>query len=119
MTDRAHGETEPSRLPRFHPVVASYLGAWIDSDGCITQNKNRKVPFLIVHIGSTEVEHIATFLRLTHAGSVGLYPPSKTRYQPIEDQTPFWRWSLQRRAEVRDFIEQIKPYSIKAQKVSV
>ena len=63
-----------------------------------------------------EIEHLSTLLRLTQAGSIGLYPPGKTRYNPDpKTQTPFWRWSIQRLAEVRDFVRQVAPYSLKAQ----
>ena len=56
-----------------------------------------------VQIGSTEVETVATCLRLTQAGSV-MFAPQKN------DQKPMWNWYLGRINDVYVFLQQVLPY---------
>ena len=102
---------QPSRLVQMAEIERAYLGAWLDSDGCVA---HRHGAIWAITLSNTEVEHIATALRLTQAGSVSFTP-----YRPKNQygKKTLWRWSLQRRAEVADFLQQVRPYSIKAQRV--
>ncbi len=109
MVARNKGEEEPSRLVQMTEIERVYMGVWLDSDGSVTR---RHGVIWGITVSNTEIEHIATALRLTQAGSVAFTPyRAKNQY----GKKPLWRWSLQRRAEVRDFLQQVRPYSIKAQ----
>jgi len=113
MVARSKGEEEPSRLVQMTEMVRVYMGAWLDSDGSVTHRHGK---IWGITVSGTEIEHIASFLRLMQVGSVSFTP-----YRPSNQYgtKPLWRWSIQRRAEVRDFLAHVSPYSIKAQSASV
>ena len=105
------GHRSPRSVRELAPVEAAWIGAMIDGEGSIyrcTGQVGHRMEF-----GNTEVELVATMLRVVGAGKVYLL---NNRASNLVGKLPIWRWYLYPANDVAALIEQIAPYSIKAQK---
>ena len=99
--------TMPSSLRTLLPTEAAWLGAMLDGEGHISFVVKHKTPHVV--ISNTEVELVATALRITQAGSIS------TREQNGLGTKRMWEWTLHRSSEVPALLAQLQPYSLKAQ----
>lgn len=78
---------------------AAWVGALIEGEGCVTFGRSN---WSLV-VASTEIETVATLLRLTGAGTVCLAsrPPNRR---------PVWRWCVARKIDLRAVMWQVYPY---------
>lgn len=97
-------KTRLSQVRLLADVEAAWFGAMLDGEGCVHIAKRG----VTLDIGNTEVELIATALRVAGTGSI-----LKRR----GTNKPFWVWWLGRQNDVADLLHQLAPYSIKAQEV--
>jgi len=94
-----------------------YIGACLGTDGCAYYSKtksagsNKGWRYTLDFGGEGElgIELVSNFLRMTGAGSV--YHVSNTK------PNNFWKWTVGARNTVYDIIEQVAPFSVKAQKM--
>ena len=106
---------KPRKVRTLSDVEAAWVGAMIDGEGSIYRCVGRS-PYRM-DFANTEVELVATMLRLVGSGCVGYVngKPSERRafIKHIKDA---WRWYLYPINDIAALLEQIAPYSIKAQK---
>lgn len=103
-SNRSHVRSLPSRVRRFTALEGAWLGALFEGEGSLAMRGSRggrRPGELLVSIGSTSVETIATVLRLVGAGYVGLGIDKPGR-------KPMWYWHLRRRVEQLDFLDQVR-----------
>lgn len=98
--------------------AAAWLGALLDGEGSVYKAKGhagrrRRLPWIA--IANTEVELIATCLRITGAGTI------QTRLQPSAafGSRRMWCWMCQKVADVPVLLQRLAPYSLKAQKAII
>lgn len=101
---------KPSHIHRLVDVVAAWLGAMVEGEGSITIRQSRKRGFdgIQIVVASTEVETIATCLRLSGGGHV--QPQFRSRRNGRLGDRTMWYWIVTRHNEVTDFLPQIIPY---------
>ena len=107
-----HGNIQPNSLRDMSEVEAAYIGAAIDTDGCIYLNKNVRLPYVTVSFVNTNLELISAFLRVTGVGSLHHRPTG----HGWRGNTPTWTWAIGRRNTVSALLKRIAPYSTKAQR---
>ena len=83
---------------------AAYVGALVDTDGCVPYAKGK---YWYILFDNTEIELVANVLRLTGVGWV--------RYNPKEHKD-MWHWGVYRREDVAALMQRLKPYSLKVQR---
>lgn len=77
----------------------------IEGEGTVSWRfRNPNVMEPLVSVGNTEVETIATVLRLVGAGCVGILSQSSLGTKTM------WQWTLHKRADVVKLLAQIIPY---------
>ena len=98
----------PSRVRKMTVVEAAWVGAMLEGEGCIRtyrRTTNRGTHWHPeVTIGSTEVETIATILRLVGDGGVYFRP----RVTPT--RRPMWVWTLGAQAALHDLLSQVMEF---------
>lgn len=87
----------------------AYVGMAVDTDGHICIPVSSKPKSWRVGFSNTQVELVATILRVVGAGRVHYVAPYKNHPQPG------WVWYLSSYYDVVSLLHQIKPYSLKAQ----
>ncbi len=102
----------PSRLRaslvrQMTSVEAAWVGAMLEGEGSIAlpYGSNR---IGIVTIYNTEVETIATCLRLVGDGGVQFRRPRPS--PKYDSKKPQWMWVLSGQLPIRDFLRQVVPY---------
>jgi len=91
---------QPSEIREMAEIECAWVGALIEGEGHIAKNQAH------VSVAMTEIEPIATLLRLTGAGTI-MYQEKNggdPRYKPI------WWWELHRKLSILALLEQISPY---------
>ena len=94
------------------PEAAAWMGAIIEGEGTIGMyrsrpTRQRKHPHVVV--SNTEVETIATCLRLVGAGNVGLVT-SKNYLAKWPHHNLVWQWRLSATRNIAAFLPQVIPY---------
>ena len=87
-------------------IEAAYVGALIDTDGCVTYVGGRYWHILFTN---TEVELVSNALRLTGTGRIS-YRHRGGHYKDI------WKWGVYRGGDVAALMKRLKPYSLKVQR---
>ncbi len=99
---------EPHPVRALADAEAAWLGAMIEGEGTIylrQQIGHHTKPHVEIRVGNTEVETIATCLRLAGAGRVHPDPRNGNgRHRPM------WYWSLSADSSVCSLLPQIIPY---------
>jgi len=108
-----NGNIQPSSLREMSEVEAAWVGAVVDTDGCVYRNRNVTVPFTTVSVVNTSLELISALLRVTGTGSIYYRARGWTRWG--ERKTPTLTWAVGGRKTIRALLERIAPYSTKAQ----
>ena len=85
----------PSRVKVLTPPAAAWVGAMIEGEGSIWPCPN---------VSNTEVETIATLLRLVGDGCVSYSLPNKLGKRAV------WRWQLYRKRSIIALLPQVIPY---------
>lgn len=105
----------PNEARYMTAVEAAYVGAILDTDGCIICHKREHGKAyehqLRVKLGESELsfELISALIRATGVAHISSYGPSGLGRHPV------WIWEVQRQNTVEDIISQVRPYSWKAQ----
>jgi len=88
----------------------AYVGAFIDTDGCVMRRKG--TAYWAVSFVNMEIELIAALLRATGRGKVRLLP------KHVRGQTHYvWEWALWCQREIRQLALACVYHSVKLQKV--
>lgn len=90
-------------------VEAAWTGAMIEAEGSV-RRCGRRVPRRLT-VCSTDVETIATLLRLTGIGRV--YSRSIARMPHAKK--PQWEWTVSRQADIDAVLTRVAPYLITKQ----
>jgi hypothetical protein len=99
-----------SRVRQMSEVERAYVGALIDTDGCVWWSKRPAVGWRVT-FGNTYIELVAALLRLVGSGSV--VSNKGTGFSRKEVLV----WRLGAKADVEDLALQCAPYSLKLQRV--
>lgn len=107
MNQKAGRPREPvsSSLRVMSEIEAAYVSALIDTDGCVSCDGGR---YWRIEFTNTEVELIATILRLTGVGRV---------YHRNRQGNACWDWGVYRISDVIALMKQLQPFSLKIQRV--
>ena len=89
-----------SQVNNLSTPAAAWVGAMIEGEGSLGWWP-KKYHYTIA-VDNTEVETIATLVRLVGGGRVHLIV--------VVDRKPLWRWTLNCRQEIAALIPQIIPY---------
>ena len=119
MADWTKSYPAPRRVREMSEPERAWVGAFIDADGCVSANNERRFNLRFpwsVSVTQKEVEPISALLRATGAGSV-LYTTSRQDYV-TRQSLGIWQWSLRRMLDVIGLASQCILYSEKLQKVS-
>lgn len=92
----------PSSVREMTAVEAAWVGALIEGEGSMIAHPRGRTTWAVT-VQSTDVETIATLLRLTGAGLV------YSKRVP-DGRKPQWSWEVRRKFDVRDLLYQVCPY---------
>ena len=108
--NRRRAQEAPSEVCLLTDVEAAWLGGVIEADGSVSVRIDaRGYEDVDIHFYNSEVETVATVLRLVGAGSV-YYRGERVSSKWPAGRKPQWAWNLQRKASVRELLKQIIPY---------
>lgn len=93
----------PASIREMSLTEAAWVGAMIEGEGSVGCTGRRRQP-VEVRVFNTEVETIATCLRLTGGGSVYLHKERRARRKNC------WTWAVQRIEDLRVLLPQIIPF---------
>ena len=98
------------------PPEAAWVGALIEGEGALTSIGPNAygVRYPTIQVANTDIEIIATLLRLTGVGRVCM-DGMRGRRRPAHHKQQ-WRWAVQRHVDVQHLIEQIAPYCWKVRR---
>ena len=107
------GKAQPRTARELSPIEAAWLGAMIEGEGSFGAYDYGKLThypgtYLSLSVANTEVETIATVLRLAGCGGVTV-THRVTRYHQ-DHHKPNWTWQERRRANVIALLRQIAPF---------
>lgn len=95
----------PTSIQNLSPEAAAWLGAMVEGEGSLSWDRpntcNNQYRLRVV-VANTEVETIATCLRLVGAGRV--------TSQVMGNSKRVWHWVLSRRSDIAALLPQILPY---------
>ncbi len=94
-----------SELREMSDIEAAYIGALVDTDGCVPHVSER---YWYVFFDNTEIELVANVLRITGVGRV--------HYRPRERYKDMWCWGVCRKRDVMALMQRLRPYSLKIQR---
>ncbi len=96
----------PSRLRRMSPVEAAYMGGMFDGEGSFWLRGDDRAGHRRLNVTNYDPEIISACFRLTGTGSASAAIVGNNKLS--------LRWVLVRQLEIRDFLQQIEPYSARA-----
>lgn len=102
-----HRTLRPTFVQNLSSEAAAWVGAMLEGEGSICwdkPNSPNNTYRLRVIVANTEVETIATCLRLVGAGRVTTQVPKRKNTKRI------WMWVLARRSDLIEFLPQVIPY---------
>jgi len=105
-----YGGHQCSDIRRMPEVERAYVGALIDTDGCVYQRAAPRRGWTVEFL-SMDVELISAILRAVGRGHVRLVPKSVAGQ--IHD---IWMWSLNCQCEIGQLADQCSIYSLKLSK---
>ncbi len=100
-----------STVRNLQPEEAAWIGAMIEADGSVSVRiDNRGYEDIDLHFYNSEVETVATMLRLVGEGNIYYRGKRISSKWPTAGTKPQWAWSLQKKPSVRALLPQIIPY---------
>ncbi len=97
----------PSSVKAMASEEASWIGAFVDGEGTVDQDHQG---YPRIRTVNTEPELLSVLLRVTGVGTVYYKRPMASSTKPA------FEWAVHRINDVLDLLNQIAPYSIKAQR---
>lgn len=94
----------PSYVRDLTEVEAAWIGAMIEGEGGLYLTVRR--PHGALCVVNTEVETVATVLRLIGAGCIHMMPPTPNGRQ----RTLAWKWGTDRQRVIHDILRQVVPF---------
>ena len=100
---------QPQVAREMLPIEAAWVGAMVEGDGSFgVYPRASQHGYMKLSVNNTEVETIATLLRLTGAGGISVVD-RETRYHRRHHKAN-WQWQVGRRADVVAILRQIAPF---------
>ena len=110
-SNRERAWRAPSIVKSLTQAAAAWVGAMIEGEGSVFVGiDNRGYEDIDLHVYNSDVETIATMLRLVGDGNVYYRGSRLSSKWPGSGTKPQWAWSLQKKPSVRALLPQIIPF---------
>ena len=111
------GTPRQATIRQMTDVEAAWMGAMLEGEGSVMllpHHSSRK-PFVRAVITNTDPEIMSACLRLTNAGRVNRGQDNRSSL--VRETKICFAWAIQAWNDVMSFLQQVRPYSMKAQQL--
>jgi len=102
----------PATVRTLSPLEAAWFGGLFEGEGSIPQHgeRRKRSGAITLELSSTEIETIATVLRLVGAGSIDYIPAERFARRGLPHRKDQWRWRLHGRENCDSILRTILPF---------